>query len=428
MAGRKVDILLPRATTRPATGAAAIRSSICSRARVGPASDWVKFGGAEQVSAGLPMIIVSPDIAINGDGGGWCTNWFDRNTEQTGGAHDWETFHIDELIPWIDHNLRTRASRPGRAIAGLSQGGFCSISYAARYPDLFGIALAYSGAPDIAYNESAIGPSTSIINFTERVYDHVPANSMFGPRVTEEVNWANHDPATLAPNLRDTKLFMYAGNGLPGPLASPGCTTAFAEGIESLVGQDTALFHSRLAALGIPSVYDAYSPGTHCFAYWARDLKRSIGAIARDFAHPSPSPRKVTYTIADSTYSIYGWHVTMHRAAEEFSTLQNADARGFALSGSGSATVVTPPVYAARAGYRVTLRGPKVDRRIELRARPDRRLRIDLPLGPANRYQQYTAAADAAGNAVFRTRVAITRAPSRRQALACSAQSRYSSQ
>ena len=80
---------------------------------------------------------------------------------------------------------------------------------------------------------------------------------------------------------------MYAGNGLPGPLAGPGCTTTFAESIESLVGQDTTLFHSRLAALGIPSVYDAYGPGTHCFAYWARDLKRSIGAIARDFAHPS---------------------------------------------------------------------------------------------------------------------------------------------
>ncbi len=281
------------------------------------------------------------------------------------------------------------------------------MSYAARYPDLFGIALAYSGAPDIAYDELAIGPSTSIINFTETVYDHVPANSMFGPRVTEEVNWADHDPATLARNLRDTKLFMYAGNGLPGPLAGPGCTTAFAEGIESLVGQDTALFRSRLAALGIPSVYDAYGAGTHRFAYWARDLKRSIGAIARDFAHPSPSARKVTYTIADSTYSIYGWHVTMHRTAEEFSTLQNADARGFALSGSCSATVITPPFYAARAGYRVTLHGPKVDRTIELRARSDRRLRINLALGPANRYQQYTAAADAAGTAVFTTRIAI---------------------
>ncbi len=268
------------------------------------------------------MIIVSPDIAINGDGGGWCTDWFNTNTTQTRGVRDWETFHIDELLPWIDHNLRTRASRSGRAVAGLSQGGFCSISYPARYPDLFGIAVAYSGAPDIAYDPLAIGPSTSIINYTETVFDHVPANSMFGPRATEEVNWANHDPATLAANLRNTKLFLYAGNGQPGPLGGPGCASGFAQGIESLVGQDTTAFHNRLVALGIPSVYNAYGPGTHCFAYWARDLKQNIRPIAYDFAHPSPPPRKVTYTIADPTYAIYGWHVAIHRTAAEFKHAQ----------------------------------------------------------------------------------------------------------
>jgi S-formylglutathione hydrolase FrmB len=409
----KVDILLPTGYNTPRNHRRRYPVFYLLPGTGGAASDWVNFGDAQQVSAGLPMIIVTPDIAINGDGGGWCTNWFNRNTEQTGGTHDWETFHIDQLIPWIDHNLRTRQARSGRAIAGLSQGGFCSMSYAARYPDLFGIALAYSGAPDIAYDPLAIGPSTSIINYTETVYDHVPANSMFGPRATEEINWANHDPATLAPNLRDTKLFLYAGNGQPGPLAGPGCTTSFAEGIESLVGQDTTLFHNRLVALRIPSIYDAYGPGTHCFAYWERDLQRSIPAIAHDFTHPSRPPRSVTYRIADPIYSIYGWHVTMHRAAEEFSTLENATARGFALAGSGSATVITPPFYAARASYRVTLHGPRVHRTIHVRARSDGRLRINLPLGPANHYQQYTTAADASGTAVFTTRVAITQSPGR---------------
>jgi S-formylglutathione hydrolase FrmB len=377
----------------------------------GAASDWTEFGRAEQVTAGLPMIVVIPDIAIHNDGGGWCTNWFNRDTHQTGGVHDWETFHVDELIPWIDHNLRTRADRSGRAIAGLSQGGFCSMSYAARYPGLFAIALAYSGAPDIAYDPLTIGPSTTIINYTETVYDHVPANSMFGPRTTEEVNWANHDPATLATNLRDTKLLMYAGNGEPGPLGGAGCRSAFAESIESLVGQDTTAFHNRLVALGIPSVYHAYGPGTHCFPYWARDLEQSIGPIAHDFAHPSPPPRQVTYTIADPTYAIYGWHVAMHRTAEEFSTLKNANDRDFAIAGSGSATVITPRFFAARASYRVTLRGTRVHRTIRATADASGRLHIEVPLGPANRYQQFTAGADVAGTAVYTTRVAIRRAP-----------------
>jgi S-formylglutathione hydrolase FrmB len=104
----------------------------------GRAADWTTLGDAERTTAGLPVIVVMPDIGISGDGGGWCTNW------QGSGPHgrpDWETFHIGQLIPWVDHGLRTIRARAGRAIAGLSQGGFCSMSYAARHPDLFAAAL-----------------------------------------------------------------------------------------------------------------------------------------------------------------------------------------------------------------------------------------------------------------------------------------------
>src|SRR5205085_3646670 len=165
----------------------------------GGASDWTTMGDAEKTTAGAPMIVVMPDIALNDDGGGWCTNW-------PNGLYKWETFHIDQVIPWVDANLRTEPTRAGRAIAGLSQGGFCSMSYAARHPDLFGVALAYSGAPDIAWDPDVVVGSTLIINGTEVGLDHQPPNSMFGDRVTNEVNWAAHDPATLANNLRATKL------------------------------------------------------------------------------------------------------------------------------------------------------------------------------------------------------------------------------
>jgi S-formylglutathione hydrolase FrmB len=375
-------------------------------------------GGAEQASAKLPMIIVSPDIAINGDGGGWCTNWFNTDVSQTGGPHDWEAFHIKQLIPWIDHNLRTRTDRSQRAIAGLSQGGFCSTSYPARHPDLFGISLSYSGAPDIAYTDPIIDPmgqiipsSTAIINAIETGFDHVPANSAFGPRATNELNWANHDPATLAGNLRDTRLFLWTGNGQIGPFTTPDCTSGFASYIESLVGQDTDAFHSHLTSLGIPSVYDNYGPGTHCFAYWARDLQQTIGAVAHDFSHPSPPPRRVTYTNADPTYTIYGWGVAMHRAAAEFSTLEDADARGFALAGSGAATVLTPPSFVPQARYAVALRTTRAKRTIEVRASRRGRLRIVVPLGPANPQQQFTAGA---ATAVFTTKVKIRRVPTPR--------------
>jgi S-formylglutathione hydrolase FrmB len=367
----------------------------------GYASDWTVRGGAEQTTAGRPLIVVMPDIDLGGDGGGWCTNWPD-------GMYKWETFHVDQLIPWIDRNLRTIASRSGRAIAGLSQGGFCSTSYAARHPDLFATALGYSGAPDIAYDPDAAAGSTAIINATEVFLDHVPPNSMFGDRATNEVNWAAHDPTTLAPNLRWTSLFMYFGNGQPGPLDS-GPPSLYAMTIEGAVWRDNVDFHNRLEALGIPSFYDDYGPGTHSWPYWARDLRQSIGQIMAGFAHPPAAPRTVTYTSADDQYAVYRWRVTMHRTAREFSTLEHAAARGFALAGSGSGTVLTPPLYQPRRRYRVRLIGDRVSRRMTLTATRSGRLQITVPLGPSNRYQEYTAAAYAAGTAVYTTRVSIAR-------------------
>lgn len=375
----------------------------------GRASNWVDLGDAERTTAGLPLIVVMPDITLDGDGGGWCTDWVN------GGAYgppEWETFHIDELIPWVDANFRTVADRGGRAIAGLSQGGFCSMSYAAQFPDLFVAALSFSGAPDISYDPVAFAGARTIINATEVALDKVPANSMFGDPETDRVNWAAHDPTTLAGNLRGVDLYLYSGNGRPGPLDPdpPGA----AETIESLVDLDTALFHQRLVALGIPSTWDDYGPGTHEWPYWARDLQWSIGAVMADFAHPPPPPAAVTYTSAAPTYGDFGWQVTVHRPAEEFSTLADADAAGFRLSGSGWATVGTPPVYRPGDAYQVEeQQGPATPQRTVVTADAHGALHLTVPLGPANPYPEYSPAAAQAGTRVYTTAVHLAPAGGR---------------
>ena len=127
-----------------------------------------------------------------------------------------------------------------------------------------------------------------------------------------------------------------------------------------------------------------------------------------DFALPAPPPSAFTYTSADDDYSVYGWLVSMHRTAREFSTLENASKRGFALAGSGSGTVLTPPAYKRGRRYRVTLSGDQVrSHSVAVTASRGGRLRIDVPLGPPNPYQQDTAQAQAAGTAVYTTTVQI---------------------
>jgi S-formylglutathione hydrolase FrmB len=344
----------------------------------GGAADWTTMGGAEQTTAGRPLIVVMPDIALNDDGGGWCTNWWNAGKR---GVPEWETFHIDQLIPWIDRNLRTIRSRAGRAIAGLSQGGFCSMSYAARHPDLFGTALSFSGAPNIAYDAEAKSLVTPIINLTETALDDVPANSMFGPRTTEEINWAAHDPTTLAENLADTRLLMFTGNGMAGPLDTG--PNPLRSAIEAGVEQLTKLFHARLDAVGIPSYFDDYGPGTHSWPYWARDLRQSIGPVMHDFTNPLRPPMRVTYESAEPSYAVYGWGVRMHPDVEGFSTLTGAWKDGFSLSGSGSATVITPAAYARHRRYRVRITSPSGRTSRFQTAGRDRRLTITVPLGPS---------------------------------------------
>jgi S-formylglutathione hydrolase FrmB len=365
----------------------------------GQASDWTHLGDAQQVIGNRPVITVMPDITLNGNGGGWCTDW-------PNGAQRWETFHIGQLVPWVDANLRTITTRAGRAIAGLSQGGFCSTSYAARHPDLFATVLGYSGAPDIYYDSDARAGAKVVINATEVGLTGVAPDTFFGDQASDGINWAAHDPATLAENLRWTRIYMYWGNGENGPFDST--VSPAGTGIEGAIWGDNNDFQTRLNALQIPAYFDDYGPGTHSWPYWKRDLQWSIDKIVWDFAHPAPAPSQFTYTSADDAYAVYGWQVSMTRTAREFSTLAASGRTGFSLSGSGSARVLTPPVYRPGTRYTVRLFGDQVPARtVMVRAGRDHRLSLSVPLGPANPYQQDTTQAQTAGTAVFTTRVSV---------------------
>jgi S-formylglutathione hydrolase FrmB len=369
----------------------------------GAASDWTVMGHAQSVIGKRQLITVMPDIALHDDGGGWCTDW-------PNGHERWQTFHIQQLLPWVQSNVRTLINRGERAIAGLSQGGFCSMSYAARYPDLFGVALGYSGAPDIYYDPQARAGALAVINTTETALDHVPPGTFFGNSATNGINYAAHDPATLAENLRSTRMYMYWGNGNDGPYDQPGSNSA-ANGIEKLIWADNNYFQARLDSLGIPADFDDYGNGTHSWPYWERDLRWSIGQIMFDFAHPAPPPSQFTYTSADKAYHVYGWRVMTHRKAREFSTLADAGRRGFDLSGSGSATVVTPGVYRWGQRYSVHIFGDRTRARtIILRAARNGTLTLNITLGPSNPYKEDTPQAQKQGTKVYTTTVSISRA------------------
>ena len=61
------------------------------------------------------------------------------------GTGNYETYLIDELIPFIDRALLTLATRKHRAVAGKSSGGFGALRLAMRHPELFTAVACHSG-------------------------------------------------------------------------------------------------------------------------------------------------------------------------------------------------------------------------------------------------------------------------------------------
>jgi len=343
----------------------------------GRASDWVTMGGAEATTARAPVITVMPDAGFDGDGGSWFTDWVDKTTIL--GPSRWESFHIAQVVPWVDANLKTVAARRGRAVAGVSQGGFGATSYAARHPDLFASVAAFSGAPEIDQDPDIIAGATAVIESTAYGLDGVQPDAMFGSRATNEINWRGHDPSTLMENLRATGIHLWTATGAPGPYDST--PSPAASGIEALTHDSTLHFHDRLVAAGIASDYHDYTYGTHTWAYWTRDLKQYLDPMLHDLG-AATTPRTISYTSIDQRWSQWGWAVRMQRpAAQEFSALTHAGAAGFTVSGSGTAYVLTPALYRPGGTASVAVTGPAGTSTRQLTVSRDGRLQVTVPLG-----------------------------------------------
>ena len=334
--------------------------------------DWTTQGNAEALSLDDPLIVVMPDAS----GYGGYIDWWNFGA---GGPPMWETYHLRQLLPWIDANYRTTGDRDGRAVAGLSMGGGGSMHYAARHPDLFTAAAAFSGAVD-----SNTIPVQALIQTSGLQDGHLPGSNT-GLRVTEEARWRGHNPWDLAENLETLFLQLDTGNGLPG---GPGGDTG--DPVEAGVHEMMTNFHVRLTELGYPHLWNDYGAGGHAWFYWKRDLAELLPRLMERFAHPVAPPSPFTHRSIDASYSVWGWHVAIDRPALEFSRLVGAGADGFELVGSGAATVTTAALFGPASSVAVHLDDASGTRDIVVVADATGAIAVPVSLGPGNPFQQYT--------------------------------------
>jgi S-formylglutathione hydrolase FrmB len=355
----------------------------------GSYKDWVDMGVENDIDYTSVADHLVPFITVMPDDGPWgfYTDWYgnDLDDSSSGPPPAWTTYDIDELIPWVDGHFPVLTSRSGRAIAGLSMGGFGSMSYAARYPDLFSVAGSFSGVTDTDIDYPVGGEG---LNLLSSAFTHGPPEQcIWGDTLTQGVRWHAGDPTYLAQNLASTSLFVASGNGQPGPYDKPGTTSTVEDGlIESVIYAMNEDFTAALSADGVSYTKYFYGAGTHSWGYWLRDLAHFLPQMSAAFAHPSAtsSGAPFNFRTVDTSFTTHGYHFSINHAAEEFTYLSDVNPGGLSVVGTGTLAVETPADYVPGNTYRVTVGA--VGRMV--RADTGGRLAFDVDLGPPDDLQQ----------------------------------------
>ncbi|WP_372410362.1 alpha/beta hydrolase [Streptomyces luteireticuli] len=166
-------------------------------------SDFTDFdrAGIRGWTAGKPIIVVMPD----GGHAGWYSNPVSSNV----GPRNWETFHMAQLVPWIDANFRTYAEYDGRAVAGFSMGGFGALKYAAKYSGDFASVSAHSGPASLRRD---FGLVTHWANISSAVAD-LAGGTIYGAPLWNEARVSADNPVENVERYRGKRIFLVAGTG-----------------------------------------------------------------------------------------------------------------------------------------------------------------------------------------------------------------------
>jgi S-formylglutathione hydrolase FrmB len=221
----------------------------------------------------FPGIVVMPE----GGPAGWYADWYGRTNGDF--APSWETFHTEQLVPWIDDNLNTIDSRSGRAIAGVSMGGLGALAYSGRHPLLFSGVGAFSALTDLTEPKVQMivglsmwffGAVTSEVGGIENEDYQVSGSeahrmkTVFGPTS----GWATRNPLQMAQvyGQHETKFGLYAGQN-----------TSPSDG-EGDVGAWNDEFHHALNTNGVTHRYCS-GTGSHSWEFWQQDLRDFINYV-----------------------------------------------------------------------------------------------------------------------------------------------------
>ena len=212
----------------------------------GGAADFRQFDflGIRDLTAGKPIIVVMPD--------GGQAGWYSNPVGSFVGPRNWETFHIAQLIPWIEANFRTYAEYDGRAVSGFSMGGFGALKYAAKYYGHFASVSSHSGPASLRRDSGLVvhwaNLSSAVVELGGATVYGVP---------WDEARVSADNPVERIESYRNKRIFLVAGT-------SPDPVNWFDSVQETQVLAGQREFRGRLSDASIPHEFRE-EPGGHIF-------------------------------------------------------------------------------------------------------------------------------------------------------------------
>ncbi len=197
---------------------------------------WMRHTSIERYVAGLPLVVVMPD-----GGRGWYTN------AAQGLAYEDDL--IKDVIGLVDRTFPVKAERSGRAIGGLSMGGYGAVKLGLKHPETFASVNSHSGALTAFRDPKLIKKLNPQVDW---IFGKTPQD---GPE----------DPFAFLSRIDHGRI----------PALRIDC------GTDDFLLEQNREFHRHLESMHVPHEYLEFA-GDHNWAYWDLHIQDAIAFHVRN--------------------------------------------------------------------------------------------------------------------------------------------------
>ncbi|GAA4828679.1 alpha/beta hydrolase family protein [Algivirga pacifica] len=196
-----------------------------------------KIPELQQLADELEIILISTDAG---------NSWYLDSPEIQ--EFQYESYMVEEVIPWIDAHYRTLQQRKYRAISGLSMGGHGALYLSGKHPELFGAAASMSGGVDFT-------------QFT----GNFELKKLLGDYNEKPQQWKEHTIIGRYQDFKNKNIALFIDCG-----------------VDDFFIEVNRALHQKMLEAQIPHIY-MERPGKHSWDYWRESVVYHLRFFDRYF-------------------------------------------------------------------------------------------------------------------------------------------------